>query len=150
MSILVCAIILPSLNICISYYYGFEELVVANSITFLAVFITILSTFYSNYKSDKRVNKQIETSEKQFKKQLKQNEKNLKEQLNFNKKQKIYIKLYEDLNEFWEVLDYERVQFQINTDPTYMPCTFISYKDFLKLIKLYVICIFLRISYTCL
>ncbi|MBR6517666.1 MAG: hypothetical protein IKT40_12615 [Bacilli bacterium] len=135
-SILACAIILPSLNILINYHYGAGDLGIANSITLLAVFITILSTFYSNYKSDERVNKQIETSEKQFEKQLKQNEKNLKEQLIFNKKQEICIKLYEDLNEFWEVLDYERVQFQINTDPTYMPYQFLSYEDFLKLDKI--------------
>lgn len=52
----------------------------------------------------------------------------------FNKKQEIYIKLYEDLNEFWELLDYERVEFQINTDPTYnTPYDYISYEDFKKL-----------------
>ena len=132
-SILACAIILPISNILINYHFHAEDLGIANSITLLAVFITILSTFYSNYKSDERVNKQINTSEKQFKKQLKQNEKNLKEELLFNKIQEIYIKLYKDLNEFWEVLDYERVQFQINTDPTYMPYQFLSYEDFSKI-----------------
>lgn len=59
--------------------------------------------------------------------------KKLKEQLIFNKKQEIYIKLYQDLNEFWEVLDYERVQFHINTDPIYRPCTILTYEDFSKL-----------------
>ena len=105
---------------------------IANSITLLAVFITILSTFYSNYKSDERV-EQIKTSEKQFRKQLRQNEKNLNEQLLFDKKQKIYSKLYEDLNRFWEVLDQEMVQFHINTDPTYMPYNYLSCDDFSKL-----------------
>ena len=49
------------------------------------------------------------------------------------KKQKIYSKLYEDLNRFWEVLDHERVQFHINTDPTYMPYNYLSCDDFSKL-----------------
>ena len=132
-SILVCAIILPISNILINYHFHVKGLGISNSITLLAVFITILSTFYSNYKSDERVNKQIKISEKRFEKQLKENEKNLKEELLFNKKQEIYIKLYKDLNEFWEVLDYERVQFQINTDSTYMPYQFLSYEDFSKI-----------------
>lgn len=132
-AILACAIILPSLNIIVNYHYNVEDLGIANSITLLAVFITILSTFYSNYKSDERVEKQIKTSEKQFRKQLRQNEKNLNEQLLFDKKQKIYSKLYEDLNRFWEVLDHERVQFHINTDPTYMPYNYLSCDDFSKL-----------------
>lgn len=91
-----------------------------NKITLYAVLITIFSTLYSNYKSDERVKIQIETSEKQFKeqlkqneknlkKQLKQNEKNLKEQLLFNKKQEIYLKLYNQLNEYWKYLDDERI-----------------------------------------
>ena len=139
-SILASAIILPISIILINYHYHIQDLGIANSITLLAVFITILSTFYSNYKSDERVDKQIKMSEKQFKKQLKQNEKNLKEELLFNKKQEIYMKLYKDLNEFWEVLDYERVQFQINTDPNYRPYQFLSYEDFSKLDK--IICSF--------
>ena len=63
-----------------------------------------------------------------------QNEKNLNEQLLFDKKQKIYSKLYEDLNKFWEVLDHERVQFHINTDPTCMPYNYLSCDDFSKLL----------------
>lgn len=86
--ILCCAILFPILNIAINYHYNVEGLGIANSITLLAVFITILSTFYSNYKSDERVKKQINNSEKQFTKQLKQNEKNLKQQLLFNKNKK--------------------------------------------------------------
>jgi len=135
-AIFACAIILPSLNIIVNHHYNVEGLGIANSITLLAVFITILSTFYSNHKSDERVDKQIKTSEKQFRKQLMQNEKNLNEQLLFNKKQNIYSKLYKDLNEFWEVLDHERVQFHISTDPTYMPYNYLSYGDFSKLHKI--------------
>ena len=87
---------LPSLNIIVNYHYNVEDLGIANSITLLALFITILSTFYSNYKSDERVEKQINNSEEQFTKQLKQNEENLRQQLLFHKKQEIYIKLYND------------------------------------------------------
>ena len=126
-------IIFPILNIAINYHYNVEGWGIANSITLFAVFITILSTFYSNYKSDERVEKQISNSEEQFTKQLKQNEENLRQQLLFNKKQEIYIELYNDLNSFWEVLDYEMVQFHINTDPTYMPYTYLSCEDFKKL-----------------
>jgi len=130
--ILCCTILFPILNIAINYHYNVEGLGIANSITLLAVFITLLSTFYSNYKSDERVERQINNSEEQFKKQLKQNEKNLKQQLLFNKKQEIYIKLYKDLDRFWEFLDYEKIEYCLkNTD--YEPYTYVSYSDFLKL-----------------
>lgn len=111
---------------------GFEP---SNSITLYAVFITIFSTLYSNYKSDKRVNKQIETSEYQFKKQLKQNEKNLKEQLLFNKKQEIYLNLYSQLNEFWQYLDDERKNyyFEIHQEPIEV---YISYETFSKIYEI--------------
>lgn len=127
--ILCCAIIFPILNIAINYYYNIEGLGITNSITLLAVFITILSTFYSNYKSDERVEKQISKSEEQFKKQLKQNEENLKEQLLFNKKQEIYIKLYNDLNGFWELLDNERIDYYLN-NTDYEPEMYVSYSNF--------------------
>ena len=127
--ILCCAIIFPILNIVINYHYHIEGLGIANSITLLAVFITILSTFYSNYKSDERVDKQIKTSERQFKEQLKQNEENLKEQLLFNKKQEIYIKLYNDLDSFWEYLDHERIKYYLN-NTDYEPEMHISYSNF--------------------
>ena len=128
-SILCCAIIFPISNIIINYHYKIEGLGIANSITLLAVFITILSTFYSNYKSDERVNKQIKTSKRQFKKQLKQNEENLKEQLLFNKKQEIYIRLYKDLDSFWEYLDHERIEYCMN-NTDYEPKMHISYSKF--------------------
>jgi len=52
----------------------------------------------------------------------------------FIKKQEIYIKLYNDLNTFWEVLDNERVQFQLDTASTYyIPYTYLSYEEFSKL-----------------
>ena len=127
--ILCCAIIFPILNIAINYIYNVEGWGIANSITLLAVFITILSTFYSNYKSDERVEKQINNSEEQFTKQLKQNEENLRQQLLFHKKQEIYIKLYNDLNSFWEFLDYERIDYCLyNTD--YEPEMYVSYSNF--------------------
>ena len=127
--ILCCTILFPILNIAINYHYNVEGLGIANSITLLAVFITLLSTFYSNYKSDERVERQINNSEEQFKKQLKQNEKNLKQQLFFNKKQEIYIKLYKDLDRFWEFLDNEMIEYCLkNTD--YEPNAYISYSDF--------------------
>lgn len=127
--ILCCAILFPILNIAINYHYNVEGLGIANSITLLAVFITILSTFYSNYKSDERVKKQINNSEEQFTKQLKQNEKNLKQQLLFNKKQEIYIKLYNDLNSYWEFLDDELIKYCLN-NTDYEPDTYVSYSDF--------------------
>lgn len=49
---------------------NFTSLEIANSITLASLFVAILSTLYSNYKSDERVNKQIETSKEQFKEQL--------------------------------------------------------------------------------
>lgn len=109
---------------------NYPSLELANTITLAALFVTILSTLYSNYKSDERVEKQIKTSEEQFKKQLDQNEKNLNEQLLFNKKQEIYIKLYKDLNDYWELLDVERVEYYINNYSDYEPFTYISYEDF--------------------
>lgn len=102
---------------------------IANSITLLAVFITILSTFYSNYKSDERVEKQIHNSEEQFTKQLKQNEENLRQQLLFHKKQEIYIKLYNDLNSIWEFLDHERIDYYLN-NTDYEPEMHVSYSNF--------------------
>ena len=127
--ILCCTIGLPILNIYINYCYGVEGFGIANSITLLAVFITILSTFYSNYKSDERVDKQIKSSQNQFEQQLRQNEENLKEQLLFDKKQKIYIKLYKDLNDYWELLDMERVTYYLeNRD--YEPILYITFNDF--------------------
>ena len=128
-AILACAIMLPSLNIIVNYHYNVEDLGIANSITLLAVFITILSTFYSNYKSDERVEKQINNSEEQFTKQLKQNEENLRQQLLFHKKQEIYIKLYNDLNSFWEFLDYERIDYCLN-NTDYEPEMYVSYSNF--------------------
>ncbi len=128
-AILACAIMLPSLNIIVNYHYNVEDLGIANSITLLAVFITILSTFYSNYKSDERVEKQISNSEEQFTKQLKQNEENLRQQLLFHKKQEIYIKLYNDLNSFWEFLDYERIDYCLN-NTDYEPERYVSYLNF--------------------
>lgn len=130
--ILCCAILFPILNIAINYHYNVEGLGIANSITLLAVFITILSTFYSNYKSDERVKKQINNSEEQFIKQLKQNEKNLKQQLLFNKKQEIYIKLYNDLNNYWEFLDDELIKYCLN-NTDYEPNAYVSYSDFSKI-----------------
>ena len=126
--ILCCAIIFPILNIAINYHYNVEGWGIANSIT-LAVFITILSTFYSNYKSDERVKKQINNSEKQFTKQLKQNEENLRQQLLFHKKQEIYIKLYNDLNSFWEFLDHEKIDYYLN-NTDYEPEMYVSYSNF--------------------
>ena len=82
-------------------------------LTWVAISVTILSTLYSNFKSDERVNKQIKSSEKQFKEQLKQNEKNLKLQLLFHKKQEIYVRLYNILNKYWELLDDEKVDYYI-------------------------------------
>jgi len=73
--ILCCTIIFPILNIAINYHHNVEGLGIANSITLLAVFITILSTIYSNYKNDERVKRQINNSEEQFTKQLKQTRK---------------------------------------------------------------------------
>lgn len=127
--ILCCAIIFPSLNIAINYHYNVEGWGIANSITLFAVFITILSTFYSNYKSDERVEKQIKNAEEQFIKQLKQNEENLRQQLLFNKKQKIYIELYNQLNSFWEFLDHERIDYYLNTTD-YEPEMYVSYSNF--------------------
>ena len=49
---------------------NFTSLEIANSIMLASLFVAILSTLYSNYKSDERVNKQIETSKEQFKEQL--------------------------------------------------------------------------------
>ena len=128
-AILACAIMLPSLNIIVNYHYNVEDLGIANSITLLAVFKTILSTLYSNYKSDERVEKQINNSEEQFTKQLKQNEENLRQQLLFHKKQEIYIKLYNDLNSFWEFLDYERIDYCLN-NTDYEPEMYVSYSNF--------------------
>ena len=85
-----------------------------NRITLFAVLITIFSTLYSNYKSDERVKKQLETSEKQFKEQLATNERNLKKQLIFDKQHDCYENLYNDLNEFWGYLDFERIDYYID------------------------------------
>lgn len=118
-ALLICTFVFPICNFCINYIYNVEGWGIANSITLFAVFITILSTFYSNYKGDERANEQIKTSEEQFKKQLEQNEKNLREQLLFDKKQEIYIKLYKDLDTHWELLDTEKVEYYINNYPNY-------------------------------
>ena len=127
---LVCAIILPIITVIISIIFAIEGWGIANAITLCALFITILSTLYSNFKSDVRVEKQIKTSEEQFKKQLDQNEKNLRAQLLFDKKQNSYLKLYKDLNDYWEHLDAERVEYCINNYSDYEPFSYISYEDF--------------------
>ncbi len=135
-SILVCVIVLPIITVIFSFIFAIEGWGIANAITLCALFITILSTLYSNYKSDERVEKQIKTSEEQFKKQLGQNEKNLKEQLLFNKKQEIYIKLYKDLNDYWELLDTERVGYCLTNYSDYEPFRYISYDDFSQIHKI--------------
>lgn len=111
------------------------QLELTNTLTLATLIFTIMSVSYSNYKTDKRVDKQLKISEEQFEKQLKQNEKNLKTQLLFDKKQEIYIKLYKDLNDYWELLDQERVTYYIeNTD--YEPSEYISTEDFSEIHKI--------------
>lgn len=137
--ILGCAIIMPILNIAINYHYNVEGFGIANSITLLAVFITILSTLYSNYNNDKRVDKQIKTSEKQFKEQLKQNEINLKNQLIYNKKQEACIELYTKLDKYWRIIDKERIEFlekTIEYDSYFSPNPF-EFHDLNRLIYSY-------------
>lgn len=132
------AFLLGSLGIFISLYFIQQHyhLEIQNSITLAALIITVLTTLYSNYNSDKRVDKQIKNSEKQFERQLKENEKNLKEQLLFNKKQEIYSKLYNDLNNYWELLDYKRVNYYIKNSSDYEPTLYITYNDFSQIHKI--------------
>ena len=94
------ALILPIINTYINYIFNIEGLGIANSITLSALFITILSTLYSNHKSDIRIEKQII-----------QNEVNLTNQLIFNKKQEICFEFYTKLNNYWKYIDRERIEF---------------------------------------
>ena len=137
--IILCAIIIPILNFLINLHHNLKDSGIADSITLMAVFITILSTLYSNYKSDERVQKQIKTSEKQFKEQLKQNELNLKNQLIYNKKQEICIELYAELDNYWRIIDKERIEFlekNIDYDPYFSPNTE-QFRDLNRLIYSY-------------
>lgn len=59
-----CAVLFPILNVLINYMYKIEGLGITNSLTICAIFITILSTLYSNYKNDLRINEQIKENEK--------------------------------------------------------------------------------------
>ena len=125
-SILILALFFPAIIIIINLIYSVEGLGIANAITLFAVFITILSTLYSNYQSDLRLEKQLRNSESQFNKQIKENKINLKEQLIFDKKQEISLELYKDLNKYWEYMDYEKINFLIESedfDPYINPLT---------------------------
>lgn len=121
--LIICLIICAAAN----YIFSLE---IDNILTLVAIFITVLSTLYSNYKSDERVDKQIKSSEQQFKKQLEQNEKNLKVQLLFNKKQESYIKLYGILNKYGELFDDEKVEHYIKNYRDYEPYKYMDYLTF--------------------
>lgn len=121
--VVICLIIFAAAN----YIFSLE---IDNILTLIAIFVTVLSTLYSNYKSDERVNKQIKSSEEQFKKQLEQNEKNLKVQLLFNKKQESYIRLYGILNKYGELFDDEKVEHYIINYRDYEPYNYIDYEIF--------------------
>lgn len=61
--ITVCAIILPISNIIINCHYAVEGFGIANSLTLCAIFITILSTLYSNYRNDLRIKQQMKENQ---------------------------------------------------------------------------------------
>lgn len=61
--IAICAVSLPLINIYVSYISGIENFGIANSIALFAIFITVLSTLYSNYKNDINIKKQMKKSE---------------------------------------------------------------------------------------
>lgn len=135
-SILILALLFPNLIIIINFIYSVEGWGIANAITLFAVFITILSTLYSNYQSDLRLEKQLKKSETQFNKQIKENKKNIKEQLIFDKKQEISLELYKDLNKYWEYMDYEKINFLIDSedfDPYINPLTSITFIEIYQL-----------------
>ena len=110
---LILLFILGIISIWIGLDYNYFEKI-SISITLLMVLATALSTLYSNYKNDLRIQEQNEFHMKQLEKQLEANEKNIKEQLLFNKKQEVHLQLYNELSEFWEFFDNEKCDTLLN------------------------------------
>ena len=70
LSILIVAIIIPIINIYLSYIFKLEGYGIANSISLFSVFLALLTSLYLVYKSDERTHEQINNSKKLLQEQL--------------------------------------------------------------------------------
>ena len=100
LSILIVAIIIPIINIYLSYIFKLEGYGIANSISLFSVFLALLTSLYLVYKSDERTHEQINNSKKL-----------LQEQLLFEKRQTVALELIKVLENYKECLDEDYINF---------------------------------------
>ena len=100
LSLLIVAIIIPIINIHLSYIFKLEGYGIANSISLFSVFLALLTSLYLVYKSDERTHEQINNSKKL-----------LQEQLLFEKRQTVALELIKVLENYKECLDEDYINF---------------------------------------
>ena len=87
--LLLASIAFPSLVVILSYYLNIDGYNIAGAIALFGVFLSSYGVYYSNEKSNERIEKQIISQEE-----------NLKKQLIFNKKQEILTELLFGMKNF--------------------------------------------------